>query len=493
MKSKFKIGIIQNAPITADLSANLRSIVQAYRDCIDRGAQLVVASAYALTGPQLLDLSQRGSFQQQNLQALETLAKEIAHAPLIVGSYSTPLVGFDDDNLFGIMEAVDVDFDKKHIICPFLLEDGSVSQLEEGESFELLGQSLYVEIGDEESATDMDNLDAFIRLSTAEWHAGANKSQEESRRWEAQINKCPIININNVGYAEGKVYGGGSSIHNAQGQLIQRLPCFEPAQVVLSLDATPSGRALPEEEQLLRQALVLGIRDYARNMGYVGVCLNLDLPNSSLLTLLCTEAVGVKHVHGISFNMTELPAEQALGITFQHVDNPIDAAFKASISLIQEEGMPDLEARVKAALINGYAEQEGLMLLSSLNRHQLLLGEFTLYAESCAKMLPFGALYDMDLYLLSKHLSEERPHYFGALVEPHHATIDNILHRTMDKNCSSNYLIQESDGALEENDVRFVQRRVLCSAEKRAQLPTLLHIEPKEEHISLPICHRLND
>lgn len=493
MKKNLKIGVIQNSPLSADFSANLRSIVQAYRDCIDRGAELVIAPAYALTGAELLDLSQRGSFQQQNQLALETLAKEIAHAPLILASYSTAITTIDEENIFGIMDFQDIQIDTKHILCPFLLEDGAVTQLEEGEASDILGARIYVEVGDEESATDIDSLDLLVRLSTTAWHAGASISQEESRRWEAQINHCPVINVHSLGYAEGKIFAGGSCFYNAQGTPVQRLPFFEAAQMVISLDAEGRALALPDEKELLHAAIVSSLRDYTRNMGYIGICLNLDLPNSKLLALLCSEAVGAQKVHGISFTQDSFTAEKSLGIQLKHLKSPLDSSEDEYLQILNDDTLPSLKARMKAALLTSYAEQEGIVLISALNRHQLLLGEFTLYGESCGKLLPFGGLYEMDLYLLSKHISEERPDYFGALTEPSDPQIDNILHRTQDNNCSSNYLIQESDGVLLENDVRYVQRRVLCSAEKRAQLPPVLCLESKEERLQLPICHRLND
>lgn len=493
MKKNIKIGLIQTSPLSADFSANLRNIVQAYRDCIDRGAQLVIAPAYALTGPQLFDLSQRASFLQQNQLALETLAKEIAHAPLIIASYSTALTGFDVENLFGILDAQDFEIDAPSILCPFILEDGEITQLEEGEETEILGLKLYVEVGDDESATDIPELDALIRLSTASWHAGMSRSNEDSRRWEAQINNCAVINMHSFGYAEHAVYAGGSCFYNEQGTPIHRMPFFETAQSVISLGDQVTARSLPKEEELLRQALTCCLRDYTRNMGYVGLCLNLDLPNSELLALLAAEVLGAQKVHALSFEQSEVQAQESLGIQVKQVASALTQELKEQLSFLQDDSEPELVARLKAAIISSYAEQEGLALISPLGRHQLLLGEFTPDAESCGKLLPFGGLYEMDLYLLCQHLSEERPNYFGALAEPQRPQIDRILHRTQDCNLSSNTLIQESEGLLLENDVRYVQRRVLCSAEKRVQIPPVLALESHEERLRFPICHRLND
>ncbi|MCC8020777.1 MAG: hypothetical protein LIO63_02145 [Akkermansia sp.] len=45
------IGLVQVSAQTADFPHNLRVLVQGYRGCLDRGAELVVADAFSLCGP----------------------------------------------------------------------------------------------------------------------------------------------------------------------------------------------------------------------------------------------------------------------------------------------------------------------------------------------------------------------------------------------------------------------------------------------------------
>ena len=88
MAKNIKIGIIQNAPLTADFSNNLRQIVQGYRECLDHGAELIVASAYALSGANPADLARRESFQRQLRAALDCLSQELGSVPLLLGAYT---------------------------------------------------------------------------------------------------------------------------------------------------------------------------------------------------------------------------------------------------------------------------------------------------------------------------------------------------------------------------------------------------------------------
>ena len=66
-----KIGIIQNAPLPGDFSNNLRAIVQGYRECLDHGADIVVAPAAALCGLEPQSLATRSSFLAQTQAAAE--------------------------------------------------------------------------------------------------------------------------------------------------------------------------------------------------------------------------------------------------------------------------------------------------------------------------------------------------------------------------------------------------------------------------------------
>ena len=88
MQTLPRTGIIQNAPLTADFPNNLRRIVQGYRECLDHGAELVLAPATALCGPEPLGLTNRQSFLRQTQAALHALSLELGEVPLILGAYT---------------------------------------------------------------------------------------------------------------------------------------------------------------------------------------------------------------------------------------------------------------------------------------------------------------------------------------------------------------------------------------------------------------------
>ncbi len=495
MDSHLKIGIIQNAPLTADFPNNLRSIVQGYRDCIDHGAELVVAPATALCGPAPGALASRRSFLNQTQAALEALSHELGDAPLLLGAYAPlfPDEGDEWETLDYTPGAEQGSYAPDDTSCvdlvPFLIEKDTVTELADAEVTDVAGVSAYVDICSGEVLPDEVDFDILIHLADSAWHADAARQAEENRRWEARSNNVPVIYTQAVGTAGEYLYAGGSGIYTADGKTLLRLPFFETANRVADIAGAPHSRALPRPEELLEQALMRGIRDSVLQNGYNSVCLPLNHPNSPLLAALCAEALGSANVHGISFG-EEAPTTGTAkipGIDITRLEvAPVLEAAKA------QPGSP-LATRLQAALMADYAEEAGHMLLCPLGRHEIMLGQFTLYGESCGLLAPLGNLYRMDIHLLTQLMGERHPELAGVLAEPTHPEQDRIIHELADRNIAPTELLANNPILFPENDVRHVQRRLIASALKRRQLPPILHVDaPREQH-EFPVCHRMND
>ncbi len=495
MYKHLKTGIIQNAPLTADFSNNLRSIVQGYRYCIDHGAELVIAPATALCGPKPAALSSRSSFLQQTQAALNALSHELSTAPLLLAAYSPLFANEEDDwgatsSGYSIDEAVYFPDGSPCIdLVPFLLEKDTVTELSDAEVSNIAGLSVYVDICSGEILPDTVNFDLIVHLSDTPWHTDSARQNEETRCWEASSNDVPVIWAQAVGTAGTNIYGGGSGIYSPSGKTLMRLPFFEPGCRVANIAARSHARALPRAEELLRQALALGIRDTTHQNGYNGVCLPLDHKNSPLLAALSVEALGSANVQGITFGDGDSAARiaKALGINVTTLESaPLLEAAKA------EPGSP-LAERLQAALFTSYAEEAGLMQLCPLGRHEVMLGSFTSYGDSCGQLAPLGNLYRMDIHLLTNLLGERYSGLVGAMAEPTLPAQDRIIHELADRNVSASELLANNPILFSENEVRHVQRRIIASASKRAQLPTILHVDAPAERLDLPLCHRMND
>ena len=172
-----KIGIIQTAPQPGDFSNNLRAIVQGYRECLDHGADIVVAPAAALCGLEPRQLVMRKSFVMQTKAALQALSRELGSAPLITAAYSTTI---DEDEFYvGIAGEDDdddpwLDKDKRVMLTPYLLEKDSVTELENCGSVNINGKSFYTDTNDEEILPD-ETYDFMVRMPCTPWYATAAK------------------------------------------------------------------------------------------------------------------------------------------------------------------------------------------------------------------------------------------------------------------------------------------------------------------------------
>lgn len=481
MLSKFPIGIIQTAPLAADFSNNLRKIVQGYRECLDHGARLVIAPAYALCGASLANLIDRKSFQRQTEAALKALSMELGETPLILGAYTQI---FDDDFSDDPKELKELTN-----LQPYLLENCTVTELEDADTFELDDYNIYVDVNQNLTLTDTGKADLIIHLSASPWYAGAAADDEENGLWEARLSQTPVIIVHHVGTSGESIYGGGSAIYSPQGTTIARLPFFQKANKVINVNASTRARALPEETELLNMAMECGLQDSVRNNGYSGVCLNLDEKNAPLLATLCVQALGRSNVIGIT-TCGNTRVAKALGISRHEID--VKELTSCATTALGEESEA-LRNRLTNTLLFTFAEKRGLMMLSSLSRREVMLGNFTLYGESCGLLAPLANLYEMDLYLLCKKLSESYNDVFGTIEQPSTPETDRIIHELTDCNIGATELLQERISPFSENDVRMIQRRIIASALKRSQFPLTLRVDRPSERIQLPITHRLND
>lgn len=489
-----KIGIIQNAPLPGDFSANLRAIVQGYRDCIDHGAELVVAPAAALCGLEPRSLVNRRSFITQMKRALDALSHELGSAPLLLGGYASVI---DEDELWDGELADNDYFDESMdpepnvVPVPFLVEKDMVTELEDGEVADIEGTAVYVTIGDEEQLPEGPDFDLMVHLSLTPWHSGAAAKSEDSCRWEATNNGAAVVCCHAVGTAGQKIFGGGSCVLGADGTVRLRLPFFETAAKTANLRSKVTAPALPEEEALLQQALERGIRDTVRNNGFNSVLVPQDFPNSALLTALAVSALGSSNVCGITFEGNTAAAKALRADCLSY--DAAELCTAAAGTLKQHTPSPALTARLKATLMMTLAEERGLMLLSPLDRHCIMTGGFTLYGDSCGFLAPLANLYEMDVYLLSKRFAEQYADLFGTLAEPAHPEQDRIIHELADRNVSAGELLSRHEHLFRENDVRLLQRRIIASELRRTQLPLVLHVDSPAEQLRFPVSHRLND
>lgn len=494
-----KLGIVQNAPQTADLSNNLRQIVQGYRECLDHGAQFIIASGNALCGHELQSLANRRSFVEQTQAALKALAAELGQVPLLLGAYAC-LVDkaiYSPGSATKIRDEYDLlcneEAEKEKVlsaIVPVLLTHNSVVMLPEGEVSEIAGMRAYVDCDDMIIHPDFDTMDIIVRLPVAPWYSGAEGEDRDTRFWEAETCKVPVVQVCSVGTADDKLFAGGSAVYLPDGKSMEQLPFFEPYNKVVNLKKTKGLAKGAETLSVLCKALVRGIRDTVRNNGYSGASICMDQRNAPLLAALCVLALGSDNVCAVTFEGNTDMAK-GLGISCRKLD--VSALATRAATCIGGDS-PILRRRLEAALQSTLSDERGLMQLTALSRDEIMTGEFTLYGESCGGMAPLGYLYEDDICEFYEELKDIFPCLADMPQEGDNSDSAFIIQDLADKNLPASVLL-EGRGSFdyEENDVRLIQRKIQASALKRSQFPMCLHIEPREDRHTFPIAHRLND
>ena len=494
MAKNIKIGIIQNAPLTADFSNNLRQIVQGYRECLDHGAELIVASAYALSGANPADLARRESFQRQLRAALDCLSQELGSVPLLLGAYTDlPLFipeDIEEDDLLAEADEIILQMPARGRLVPYLLENNCVEELFDAEVLELGDYSIYVDTYDDEVYLEDAQADVILHLSNSVWYAG--KAEEDATRHsrEADENDAIVLSVNNVGFADGDVYGGGSAVYAPGRKTLARLPFFERATKVVNTAAASTAKALPAEQELMSRAIQRGIADTVKNNGFTGVCLSMDLPNAALLAALCAEALGAKNVHALTFRHNTVDAK-TLGIPCKEMDAA--SQVQSAASTIGITANTALESRIQASLLTTYADAHGLLPITALTRRDFMTGNFTPFGDAGAYLAPLGNLYEMDTHMMRCYLKEKNPALFGTQEEPQNPEVDRIIHELADRNLSAGALLFRTVCPFTEDEVRKIQRSIISSAFKRTITPMVIHTEKPDERVKLPSHHRLND
>ncbi len=481
MKNDIKLGLIQSTAVTADFAHNLRAIIQGYRACIDQGAGLVVASAHALSGPDLEDIKLRESFLEQSQLALNYLSQEVGAVPLILAAWSSELSPDDQWALF------ELEGEREHglghaFLTPFLLENGKVTQLEESEAFDLLGLRVAVELSDEEILVEECQLDLLLYLFNTPWQQGQSQKDEDKLHWCASANRCAVLGLRSLGSSTQHIYGGGSYLYNAKAVKIAHLAHFSEQYATFDLAKSKviAPVTLPAALQL-RQALIYSLASTTKQQMKEGICLILASPQSILLAELAIEALGAANVHCLSFQQMTLP-ESLYGVSYQQISlGELPSQVLQSANLAHNV-LLSANQRLRATILMSYAEAHDLLPLTSLNRRQLLTGDFVNAGQASAFYLPFASLYENELQQLGRCDSV-----------PPMAPSDRILQEIHDSNTCPSELIARSPERFPEHEVRRLQRRVQLSEPMRAQLPPILELRPKEQQARYPIYHRFND
>ena len=112
--------------------------------------------------------------------------------------------------------------------------------------------------------------DIIVSINASPYNKGKIKLRCDMVAHRAKLQKKPIVFVNLVGGNDGIIFDGASLIADEEGDIILQATAFEEFVETVELDVRkPDARGITGNEiESIRQALVLGIRDYARKNGF---------------------------------------------------------------------------------------------------------------------------------------------------------------------------------------------------------------------------------
>lgn len=297
--------------------------------------------------------------------------------------------------------------------------------------------------------------------------------------------KLPMLYCNTVGSQTEIVFDGGSLVYDINSQLVHEMKYFKedyalidlekltsfnslnteassvqshPKHVIVSSDkdthiseplsaavssygrennegavyyysATEVGRDIDTLEYLMGdknideiyQALVLGIKDYFRKMGFTKATLGASGGiDSAVVQVLAVHALGKENVrvllmpseYSSSHSVSDAEAlSKALGNDYDIV--PIREIFNSFLTTLKPifKDLPfgvaeeNIQSRTRGNLLMAVANKFNYILLNTSNKSELATGYGTLYGDMAGGLSVLGDLYKMQVYALARYLN----------------------------------------------------------------------------------------
>lgn len=351
----------------------------------------------------------------------------------------------------------------------------------------------------------------FINLSASPFEIDKPQRRIELCQRHVSRHGRPFLFVNQVGGNDDLVFDGNSLAMDATGRVVAQLRPFAEDLGVFELQAggrlrrlTDHGAAAPREREAdLLDALVLGLRDYARKSGFTDCVLGLSGGiDSAVAAAVAARALGPERVHGLALpsrhssehSLADARAlAERLGIDFEVV--PIDAmhrAYEQAASVgadlaSQPGGLADqnLQARIRGACVMTRSNRHGWLALATGNKSELAVGYCTLYGDMAGGFAVLADLFKRDVYALARYLNQQAgkdlipessltkapsaelaPNQFDQDTLPPYPVLDAILEGLVEQELSVAELAQQFP--LE--TVRWVQSRVDRNEFKRRQM-----------------------
>ena len=439
-----RVGLAQINSVLGDFAANRLKILEFAERARDKKCDLVVFPELSLFGYLPADLLERRSIVDEQLRELTRLAREFPEGVAGLVGAVTPtgkklgkpffnsaalIVAGRKPRFFHkeLLPTYDV-FDEGRHMGPGRIRDnhflfkGRRIQLticEDVWGWELPeNQSNYLE--NPLASVRGPRPDLVINMSASPFTAEKEADRETVVARTARHFRAPLVYVNMVGGQDEIIFDGGSFAVGPTGKPFARCARFVEDLNVVDVEARKGGTHAQRLEpvEAVRQALVLGLRDFARKAGleraHLGLSGGID---SALVACLAVDAFGPSRVACVtmpgpfsSAASRKLAQKLAKNLGVKVMNAPIETTYEVALEALNRAfgdspfGVmnENLQSRIRGLFLMAYANKENSLLLTTGNKSEYATGYATLYGDMCGGLAPIADLLKDDVYSLCR-------------------------------------------------------------------------------------------
>jgi NAD+ synthase (glutamine-hydrolysing) len=324
--------------------------------------------------------------------------------------------------------------------------------------------------------------------------------------------KLPLFYLQHAGAHTELIFDGGSMVLNAEGEIVEELNYFAEDFRVFDTDKITGQKEKTHTaatEQLIHDALVLGIRDYFAKMNFSKAILGLSGGvDSALVLALAVRALGAENVLPVLMP-SEFSSQHSiddsvalcknLGCTYEIIS--IKKGFESMLETLKpvfgdapfNVAEENIQARLRAVILMGIANKKGYILLNTTNKSEAAVGYGTLYGDMCGGISVIADVYKTQVYAVCRYINsgkeiipeniltkapsaELRPNQKDSDSLPEYDILDKVLFEYIEKRQGPRELVAMGfDEAL----VARILKLVNSNEWKRAQAAPVLRVSPK--------------
>lgn len=539
-----RIALAQHNFTVSHFESNIAKMVDTIKRAKSEKVDLVVFSELAVCGYPPHDLLEREEFVRQSIHSVESVAKHCHGIAVIVGApslnpnprgkmlYNSAYV-LSDGNIVSIhhkslLPDYDVFDEYRYFepntdqyalanigntkmavtVCEDLWDDQPV-----GSSFSR--ERLY-RTSPMEKLSKL-NPDIVINIAASPFSFNSEERRLQVFRNNVARYGLPVVYVNQVGGNTEILFDGGSMVLNTRGEVMHKLKSFDEDFYIVDTDGLmqikPEQQVVSDSEIIrisrIHDALVMGIQDYFRKMGFSKATLGLSGGiDSAVVLALVHRALGSEGIRVLlmpsqyssqhSIDDAVALAEK-LGVQYDIVGiQPVFDSFRGQLKPLFV-GLPDniaeenIQARVRGTLLMAVSNKFGHLLLNTSNKSEAAVGYGTLYGDMCGAISVLGDVYKTDVYALARYINKDeeiipissivkppsaelRPDQKDSDSLPPYDILDKILYAYIEERQSVDKIIAHG---FDPATVNRVIKLVNSNEHKRFQSPPILRISSK--------------